>query len=200
MDFRWLLIALQMVWTYGYRFVMNRNYLIYPKFTTRLLQGSGSEGRPESPSDSLDGTKKGERKKEFVCQVGLPLTYFTFLNLKKRHHLCNIDMFSKFQMFLVSHTSQLTSLVLLITMSFSDLLFWSQNVSILSYILICVFIFPADVWAGWRGLGALWRPVLWDVSPPLSGPVAQTWREASVSGVQHRLEVDTMSREQRLVT
>lgn len=31
-------------------------------------EGSGSEGRPESPSDSLDGTKKGERKKEFVCQ------------------------------------------------------------------------------------------------------------------------------------
>uniref|UniRef100_A0A3B4ZXC4 Histone-lysine N-methyltransferase NSD2-like n=1 Tax=Stegastes partitus TaxID=144197 RepID=A0A3B4ZXC4_9TELE len=31
--------------------------------------GSGSEGRPDSPSDSLDGTKKGERKKEFVCQV-----------------------------------------------------------------------------------------------------------------------------------
>uniref|UniRef100_H3D4D3 Nuclear receptor binding SET domain protein 2 n=1 Tax=Tetraodon nigroviridis TaxID=99883 RepID=H3D4D3_TETNG len=29
---------------------------------------SGSEGRPDSPSDSLDGTKKGERKKEFVCQ------------------------------------------------------------------------------------------------------------------------------------
>uniref|UniRef100_A0A673BJV0 Nuclear receptor binding SET domain protein 2 n=1 Tax=Sphaeramia orbicularis TaxID=375764 RepID=A0A673BJV0_9TELE len=27
------------------------------------------EGRPDSPSDSLDGTKKGERKKEFVCQV-----------------------------------------------------------------------------------------------------------------------------------
>lgn len=35
------------------------------------LQGSGSEGRPDSPSDSLDGTKKGERKKEFVCQVGV---------------------------------------------------------------------------------------------------------------------------------
>uniref|UniRef100_A0A8C2X8A3 Nuclear receptor binding SET domain protein 2 n=1 Tax=Cyclopterus lumpus TaxID=8103 RepID=A0A8C2X8A3_CYCLU len=34
-------------------------------------QGSGSEGRPDSPSDSLDGTKKGERKKEFVCQVGI---------------------------------------------------------------------------------------------------------------------------------
>ncbi|KAM3833902.1 histone-lysine N-methyltransferase NSD2 [Diretmus argenteus] len=36
-------------------------------------EGSGSEGRPDSPSDSLDGTKKGERnsaaKKEFVCQV-----------------------------------------------------------------------------------------------------------------------------------
>uniref|UniRef100_A0A8C4ILC7 Nuclear receptor binding SET domain protein 2 n=1 Tax=Dicentrarchus labrax TaxID=13489 RepID=A0A8C4ILC7_DICLA len=32
-------------------------------------QGSGSEGRPDSPSDSLDGTKKGERKKEFVCQL-----------------------------------------------------------------------------------------------------------------------------------
>ncbi|XP_042357025.1 histone-lysine N-methyltransferase NSD2 [Plectropomus leopardus] len=32
-------------------------------------EGSGSEGRPESPSDSLDGTKKGERKKEFVCQM-----------------------------------------------------------------------------------------------------------------------------------
>ncbi|XP_023252108.1 histone-lysine N-methyltransferase NSD2-like [Seriola lalandi dorsalis] len=31
-------------------------------------EGSGSEGRPDSPSDSLDGTKKGERKKEFVCQ------------------------------------------------------------------------------------------------------------------------------------
>lgn len=35
-----------------------------------LLQVSGSEERPDSPSDSLDGTKKGERKKEFVCQVG----------------------------------------------------------------------------------------------------------------------------------
>ncbi|KAL6105919.1 nsd2 [Pungitius sinensis] len=32
-------------------------------------EGSGSEGRPDSPSDSLDGTKKGERKKEFVCQT-----------------------------------------------------------------------------------------------------------------------------------
>lgn len=32
-------------------------------------EGSGSEGRPDSPSDSLDGTKKGERKKEFVCQL-----------------------------------------------------------------------------------------------------------------------------------
>ncbi|CAG5866869.1 unnamed protein product [Menidia menidia] len=31
-------------------------------------EGSGSEERPDSPSDSLDGTKKGERKKEFVCQ------------------------------------------------------------------------------------------------------------------------------------
>lgn len=36
------------------------------------MQISGSEGRPDSPSDSLDGTKKGERKKEFVCQVGEP--------------------------------------------------------------------------------------------------------------------------------
>ncbi|XP_077394301.1 histone-lysine N-methyltransferase NSD2 isoform X3 [Festucalex cinctus] len=33
------------------------------------LEGSGSEGCPGSPSDSLDGMKKGERKKEFVCQV-----------------------------------------------------------------------------------------------------------------------------------
>ncbi|XP_061599217.1 histone-lysine N-methyltransferase NSD2 [Cololabis saira] len=32
-------------------------------------EGSGSEERPDSPSDSLDGTKKGERKKEFVCQT-----------------------------------------------------------------------------------------------------------------------------------
>nr|XP_057933794.1 histone-lysine N-methyltransferase NSD2 [Doryrhamphus excisus]XP_057933795.1 histone-lysine N-methyltransferase NSD2 [Doryrhamphus excisus]XP_057933796.1 histone-lysine N-methyltransferase NSD2 [Doryrhamphus excisus] len=32
-------------------------------------EGSGSEGCPDSPSDSLDGMKKGERKKEFVCQV-----------------------------------------------------------------------------------------------------------------------------------
>ncbi|CAJ1074664.1 histone-lysine N-methyltransferase NSD2 [Xyrichtys novacula] len=32
-------------------------------------EGSGSEERPDSPSDSLDGTKRGERKKEFVCQV-----------------------------------------------------------------------------------------------------------------------------------
>ncbi|XP_037098191.1 histone-lysine N-methyltransferase NSD2 isoform X1 [Syngnathus acus] len=32
-------------------------------------EGSGSEGCPASPSDSLDGMKKGERKKEFVCQV-----------------------------------------------------------------------------------------------------------------------------------
>uniref|UniRef100_A0A3Q4IAT2 Nuclear receptor binding SET domain protein 2 n=1 Tax=Neolamprologus brichardi TaxID=32507 RepID=A0A3Q4IAT2_NEOBR len=46
----------------------NLYYCIF--FITRcLLQGSGSEGRPESPSDSLDGTKKGERKKEFVCQM-----------------------------------------------------------------------------------------------------------------------------------
>uniref|UniRef100_A0A3Q3IJJ9 Nuclear receptor binding SET domain protein 2 n=1 Tax=Monopterus albus TaxID=43700 RepID=A0A3Q3IJJ9_MONAL len=41
--------------------------IVYSKLV--LLQGSGSEGRPESPSDSLDGTKKGERKKEFVCQM-----------------------------------------------------------------------------------------------------------------------------------
>ncbi|XP_061700300.1 histone-lysine N-methyltransferase NSD2 isoform X3 [Syngnathoides biaculeatus] len=32
-------------------------------------EGSGSEGCPDSPGDSLDGMKKGERKKEFVCQV-----------------------------------------------------------------------------------------------------------------------------------
>uniref|UniRef100_A0A8C6LSH9 Nuclear receptor binding SET domain protein 2 n=1 Tax=Nothobranchius furzeri TaxID=105023 RepID=A0A8C6LSH9_NOTFU len=32
-------------------------------------KGSGSEERPDSPSDSLDGIKKSERKKEFVCQV-----------------------------------------------------------------------------------------------------------------------------------
>ncbi|XP_045918929.1 histone-lysine N-methyltransferase NSD2 isoform X2 [Micropterus dolomieu] len=32
-------------------------------------EGSGSEERPDSPSDSLDGIKKGERKKEFVCQM-----------------------------------------------------------------------------------------------------------------------------------
>uniref|UniRef100_A0A3P9KU55 Nuclear receptor binding SET domain protein 2 n=1 Tax=Oryzias latipes TaxID=8090 RepID=A0A3P9KU55_ORYLA len=32
-------------------------------------EGSGSEERPDSPSDSLDGTKKGEKRKEFVCQV-----------------------------------------------------------------------------------------------------------------------------------
>ncbi|KAJ0044205.1 hypothetical protein NL108_008122, partial [Boleophthalmus pectinirostris] len=32
-------------------------------------EGSGSEGRPDSPSDSLDGIKKGERKKEFVCHM-----------------------------------------------------------------------------------------------------------------------------------
>lgn len=49
--------------------------------TRYLLQGSGSEERPDSPSDSLDGTKKGERKKEFVCQVGLPLQHFAVLNL-----------------------------------------------------------------------------------------------------------------------
>ncbi|XP_077420004.1 histone-lysine N-methyltransferase NSD2 isoform X2 [Vanacampus margaritifer] len=33
------------------------------------LEASGSEGCPDSPGDSLDGMKKGERKKEFVCQV-----------------------------------------------------------------------------------------------------------------------------------
>ncbi|XP_061781091.1 histone-lysine N-methyltransferase NSD2 [Nerophis lumbriciformis] len=33
------------------------------------LEGSGSEGCPDSPSDSLDGMKKCDRKKEFVCQV-----------------------------------------------------------------------------------------------------------------------------------
>ncbi|KAM9777839.1 histone-lysine N-methyltransferase NSD2 [Neosynchiropus ocellatus] len=32
-------------------------------------EGSGSEGRPDSPSESLDGIKKGERRKEFVCQL-----------------------------------------------------------------------------------------------------------------------------------
>ena len=43
------------------------------------LQVSGSEGSgcPDSPSDSLDGIKKGERnnvaKKEFFCQVGWPI-------------------------------------------------------------------------------------------------------------------------------
>lgn len=40
------------------------------------MQVSGSEGRPDSPSDSLDDTKKGERKKEFVCQVLLLLSFF----------------------------------------------------------------------------------------------------------------------------
>lgn len=42
----------------------------FPPIVSFLLQVSGSEERPDSPSDSLDGTKKGERKKEFVCQVG----------------------------------------------------------------------------------------------------------------------------------
>ncbi|XP_013867271.1 histone-lysine N-methyltransferase NSD2 [Austrofundulus limnaeus] len=32
-------------------------------------EGSGSEERPDSPIDSLDGMKKSERKKELVCQV-----------------------------------------------------------------------------------------------------------------------------------
>ncbi|XP_038160624.1 histone-lysine N-methyltransferase NSD2 [Cyprinodon tularosa] len=32
-------------------------------------EGSASEERPDSPSDSLDGIKKGERKKESVCQI-----------------------------------------------------------------------------------------------------------------------------------
>ncbi|MEQ2275168.1 hypothetical protein XENORESO_021884 [Xenotaenia resolanae] len=32
-------------------------------------EGSASEERPDSPNDSLDGIKKGERKKEFVCQI-----------------------------------------------------------------------------------------------------------------------------------
>ncbi|XP_019732732.1 histone-lysine N-methyltransferase NSD2 [Hippocampus comes] len=32
-------------------------------------EGSGSEGCPDSPGDSLDGMKKGERKKEFACQA-----------------------------------------------------------------------------------------------------------------------------------
>lgn len=41
-----------------------------PPLVPMFLQVSGSEERPDSPSDSLDGTKKGERKKEFVCQVG----------------------------------------------------------------------------------------------------------------------------------
>ncbi|MEQ2232470.1 Histone-lysine N-methyltransferase nsd2 [Ilyodon furcidens] len=34
-----------------------------------IPQGSASEERPDSPNDSLDGIKKGERKKEFVCQI-----------------------------------------------------------------------------------------------------------------------------------
>uniref|UniRef100_A0A8C6LS78 Nuclear receptor binding SET domain protein 2 n=1 Tax=Nothobranchius furzeri TaxID=105023 RepID=A0A8C6LS78_NOTFU len=44
---------------------------------TFAFQGSGSEERPDSPSDSLDGIKKSERKKEFVCQVVL-LFQFVF--------------------------------------------------------------------------------------------------------------------------
>uniref|UniRef100_A0A3P8PL12 Nuclear receptor binding SET domain protein 2 n=1 Tax=Astatotilapia calliptera TaxID=8154 RepID=A0A3P8PL12_ASTCA len=51
----------------GVKEMINLNHQIF--ITRCLLQGSGSEGRPESPSDSLDGTKKGERKKEFVCQM-----------------------------------------------------------------------------------------------------------------------------------
>lgn len=57
-----------------------------------LLQGSGSEGRPDSPSDSLDGTKKGERKKEFVCQVGLPLQHFTVLNFELKQQTLNLNV------------------------------------------------------------------------------------------------------------
>uniref|UniRef100_A0A8D3A141 Nuclear receptor binding SET domain protein 2 n=1 Tax=Scophthalmus maximus TaxID=52904 RepID=A0A8D3A141_SCOMX len=45
----------------GYKMVTTRSHLKHPEY----------EGRPDSPSDSLDGTKKGERKKEFVCQVYL---------------------------------------------------------------------------------------------------------------------------------
>lgn len=41
-----------------------------------VVQGSGSEEHPDSPSDLLDDTKKGERltgaRKEFVCQVRFP--------------------------------------------------------------------------------------------------------------------------------
>uniref|UniRef100_A0A7N8WR35 Nuclear receptor binding SET domain protein 2 n=1 Tax=Mastacembelus armatus TaxID=205130 RepID=A0A7N8WR35_9TELE len=43
--------------------------VLFKVHSHHLLQGSGSEGRPDSPSDSLDGIKKGERKKECVCQM-----------------------------------------------------------------------------------------------------------------------------------
>ena len=49
------------------------------------------------------------------------------------NHLCNIERFSKVQMFLVSHPSQLImSLVLLITMSISD-----QNVCVFYFLQMC---------------------------------------------------------------
>ncbi|KAM4541559.1 histone-lysine N-methyltransferase NSD2 isoform 1-T1 [Fundulus diaphanus] len=40
-----------------------------PDTEVSQCDGSASEERPDSPSDSLDGIKKGERKKESVCQI-----------------------------------------------------------------------------------------------------------------------------------
>lgn len=52
---------------------------------------------------------------------------------------------------------------------------------------MCVCVsFPPGVWACWWGRGPLWGPVLWDVSPSLSGSVIQTWGQAAVPRVQHR--------------
>lgn len=71
-------LELQTEWLYS--------YLIVPHIC--LLQGSGSEERPDSPSDSLDGTKKGERKKEFVCQV----RYSCPLALSRASNCCHGEL------------------------------------------------------------------------------------------------------------
>ena len=57
---------------------------VYKQVLVPLLQGSGSEERPDSPSDCLDDHKKTERlsgaRKELVCQVRLTVGLELMLN------------------------------------------------------------------------------------------------------------------------
>lgn len=79
---------------------MHRIYSELRLNTNCLLQGSGSEGRPDSPSDSLDGTKKGERKKEFVCQV-CPLSFSILLHFVWKYQLTGWKLFVSFPLLFI---------------------------------------------------------------------------------------------------